>query len=385
MRTSRIISIGLAIFTMLFGAGNVVFPLVLGCETGGSIAFAILGIFLTGVLVPIIGLVSASLFDGDYKQFLNMMGKIPGSIIALICMLLVGPFGAIPRCVTLAYAAVNWHFPQLSLFVFSIIVAIVIFFSTVQQRYIVDVMGKVLGPIKLVLLFSVIIIGLFFAPAFPPAIIPNAAAFWKGFNEGYLTLDLIATIFFSGLIIKALKTSFADAGEKVTPKKIAAICLKSGLIGGMLLGLVYAGFALLTALNVTHLSATSPDLLLSAIVSLVLGARASILANVTMSLACLSTAMALSAVFAEYLAREFFNNRVSYAFSLLCTVLLVFAMTNLGFSGISTLIEPVAMLCYPTLIVLAISNIVHVLFGFRYVRVVVIATFLITTIAHFWR
>src|SRR3990172_2297492 len=112
MQKSKIVSVGLAIFAMLFGAGNVVFPLDLGRTVGAQVFFAVLGLTITGVIVPLIGLISAALFDGSYKKFLGMMGHIPGMFVALVCMLLIGPFGATPRCVSLSYAALQWHVPQ---------------------------------------------------------------------------------------------------------------------------------------------------------------------------------------------------------------------------------------------------------------------------------
>ena len=130
MQFMRVFSTGLAIFAMFFGAGNIVFPLMLGREVGSQMLFGVAGFILTGVLVPLIGLISSALFDGNYKKFLNMTGRIPGMLIALVCMLLLGPFGATPRCITLAHAALKWHVPQLSLFVFSIVVAVFVFFAT---------------------------------------------------------------------------------------------------------------------------------------------------------------------------------------------------------------------------------------------------------------
>ena len=71
MKTSRIVSTGLAMFAMLFGAGNVVYPLALGRDIGHQVWFGLLGFVLTAVIVPLIGLVSTMLADGDYKLFLG--------------------------------------------------------------------------------------------------------------------------------------------------------------------------------------------------------------------------------------------------------------------------------------------------------------------------
>lgn len=383
MKTSHVISVGLAIFAMLFGAGNVVFPLGLGRDAGAQVWFAIGGLILTGVAVPLLGLVSASLFNGDYRKFLGMTGRIPGALITLICLVLIGPFGATPRCITLAYAAINWHIPQLSLFVFSIIIAVLIFAATVRRRYVVELFGKVLAPIKVVLLFTIIVLGLM-SPGTPvaSALLPMES-FFKGLKEGYWTLDLLGTIFFSGLIIPSIKASNKSA-QPLTQKEVALFGLKAGVIGGLVLGLVYTGFCLLAAKFAPEVAGIEKDQLLCALATLVLGQHASILANAAMAIACLTTAIALTAVFADYLTNELFCGRISYVYALLLTVTATFAMTNLGFSGIAHIIEPIVVLFYPALIVLSIANIAYVLWGFKHIKPVVFITFALTVLSNFW-
>ncbi len=382
MQKLRIFSIGLAIFAMLFGAGNVVFPLGLGRDVGSQVFFAVLGLVITGVFVPILGLISAALFDGDYKKFLNMMGSIPGSLVAMVCMLLIGPFGATPRCVTLAYAAIKWHIPELSLFYFSLGIAIIIFLATIKKRYVVELLGKFLGPIKLLLLLAIVILGLFAVTTPPPSAFTSFESFTKGLHEGYWTLDLLATIFFSGLIIASIKAQNEKDGS-LTSKQIVTLGLKAGIVGGLLLGVVYTGFCLLAAKYSLQVADISKDQLLSALATLVLGERASILANTTMAIACLTTAIALTAVFADYLTHEIFLGRFKYIHALLITVTLTFGMTNLGFTGIAQVIEPFAVICYPALIALSLANVAYALWGFKYIKSVVFTTFGVTLFMHF--
>ncbi len=374
MQTYKLVSIGLAIFAMLFGAGNVVFPLGLGRDTGSMVFFSILGLTLTGVIVPLIGLVSAALFNGDYKRFLQMTGRVPGAIIMFLCMLLVGPFGATPRCLTLAHSAVSWHIQSLDLMIFSVVAAALVFVATIKRRFIVSLMGRIFGPIKLVLLFTIIIIGLFSNATTSPSDFTPLSSFLKGFQEGYLTLDLIGVIFFSGLIISSIKQ---NAEADVTPHQVAVYGLKAGLIGGSLLGLVYTGFCLIAAKYGAELAFVEQPQLLSAVATLVLGAQASILANLTMAIACITTAIALTAVFADYL-RELLNNRISYRYALLISICATFIMTNLGFSGVAAFIEPLVMFCYPALIVLSLANLAHILWHFPYVQPVVVGTFILS-------
>jgi LIVCS family branched-chain amino acid:cation transporter len=380
---AHVFSVGLAIFAMLFGAGNVVFPLGLGRDTGTQVLFAILGLVLSGVAVPLLGLVSSSLFDGDYKKFLGMAGRIPGAFLALVCMLLIGPFGATPRCITLAYAAVHWHIPSLSLIFFSLVVAGIVFVATIKRRFVVDLMGRILGPIKLTLLLSIIVLGLFATSQPQASLLSGIDAFYKGLKEGYWTLDLLATIFFSGLIISSIKAR-STKEKPLSSQQVAMFGLKAGVIGGLLLGAVYTGFCLLAAKFGAQVAGVPKDQLLSALAMVVMGPKACLLANATMAMACLTTAIALTAVFADYLRHELFFGRIKYHYALLLTVTATFAMTNLGFAGIATVIEPVAVVCYPALIVLSLANAAHALWGFNYVKPVVLLTFVGTLVSNFW-
>lgn len=66
---SNTIATGFAIFSMFFGAGNVVFPLALGQFAKDKHPYAAFGLVLTAVIVPFIGLIAMALFNGNYKHF----------------------------------------------------------------------------------------------------------------------------------------------------------------------------------------------------------------------------------------------------------------------------------------------------------------------------
>lgn len=368
-------------FAMLFGAGNVVFPLALGREAGSTVGWAVTGFCLTAVLVPLLGLVSTVLYEGDYRQFLGRIGAVPGAIIAAVCMILIGPFGAIPRCVNTAYAATKWYFPEFSLFYFSIMAALIIFFFALRQNSVVDVIGRFLGPIKLTLLLSIIIVGVFWVHGAPIQVdMTPTNALLKGAVEGYGTMDLLGTIFFAGLILNSLRKGL---GPEVGYKQLAWEGLKAGLVGSLLLGLVYAGFCLVAAFHGPSVADINRYELLNALAPYILGPHGGMLTNATVAISCLVTALALTTVFAEYLQKTLFRNRLNYISCLVMTTITTGAMANLGFSNLMSLIVPVITACYPALVVLSILNIAHKLFGFQYVKVPVFATLVVTVISMF--
>src|SRR5438445_3103461 len=84
----NLFSLSLAIFCMLFGAGNLIYPLAMGRSAGGLAAFGMIGFFITAILLPLAGLIGMILFDGNYTQFFNRLGKVPGSLLIFISMLI---------------------------------------------------------------------------------------------------------------------------------------------------------------------------------------------------------------------------------------------------------------------------------------------------------
>src|SRR3989304_6237810 len=95
MPYAHTITVGLAIFSMLFGAGNLIFPLMVGIESGCHNSFGMAGFILTAVCLPLAGLISMILFDGNYQAFFERVGKRLGRFMIFICMVIIGPYLAI--------------------------------------------------------------------------------------------------------------------------------------------------------------------------------------------------------------------------------------------------------------------------------------------------
>ena len=81
---SEALSIGLAMFSMFFGAGNIIYPLAVGQYAGDQNFYAMLGLIITAAIMPIAGVIAMILFEGDYRAFFGRLGKVPGFLLALI-------------------------------------------------------------------------------------------------------------------------------------------------------------------------------------------------------------------------------------------------------------------------------------------------------------
>lgn len=380
---SNSIATGLAMFSMFFGAGNVVFPLAIGQFAQDKNFYAILGLLLTAVGVPFLGLIAMTLFDGNYKTFFNRIGNVPGFLVSMFIMGLIGPFGATPRCIALAYSTIHTYLPGIPLVAFSIISCIIIYLFTFRKNQILDILGYVLTPFLLVSLLIIIVKGLLAAPDLQAIEHSESTVFLKGLKEGYQTMDLLGAFFFSSVVLTCLKVAIPSS-EHQNHKRLIKQTLKASAIGAFLLSVVYIGFSYVAAFHTGELGAVNQEDLLGAIAHKVLGPYGGLVASIAVALACLTTAIALCAVFSDYLYNDVSDKKLPFQLSLILTLIISGIFSTLEFTGIIAILAPILSVFYPALIVLSILNIAFKLYHFKPVKVPVFATFAITLIAHFF-
>lgn len=369
-----VVSVGMAMFSMFFGAGNVVFPLMVGQVAQDKAFYAILGLVLTAVGVPFIGLFGMTLFDGNYRAFFNRLGKGPGFLIALLIMGLIGPFGAIPRCITLSYSTLKMFFSTTSLLPFSIISCLLIFVLTIRKSKIMEILGYALTPFLILSLAVIIIRGIFICDTVPVnETHTELSSFMHGLVSGYHTMDLLGAFFFCAVVIDALKQVSNRSHRTLNHNALLASC-----IGASLLAIVYIGMSVVAAFHSGVLQDASPDVILGTIALHVLGPYAGIITCVAVSLACLTTAIALSAVFAEFIHYDILKDKINYEWSLIATLVITCIFSTLEFSGIVAFLGPIVQLLYPSLLVLSLVNIAYKLWGFQYVKLPVALTFAVS-------
>ena len=380
---SSTITTGFAIFSMLFGAGNIVFALAIGQYAQDKNLFAILGLLITAVGVPLLGLVAMALFNGDYKDFFNRIGKVPGFALTIIIMGLIGCFGAIPRCIALSYSTSKMYLPDfVSLPVFAAIACCFIFLCTYRPTNLLKILGYILTPLKLGSLTFIIIIGLLYAPEAPVALHDGTSVFFKGLKDGYLTMDLLATFFFCSVVLKCLKQTI-DVSDPANYKLLIKTTLKASFIGAGLLAVIYVGFSYVSAAHSGSLEGISPADLISNIAIRVLGPYAGLIVSFTVTMACLTTAIALSTVFAEFIHKDLAKNKISYISALLISLLATYFMSTLNFGGIMAFLAPVLQICYPALITLCCVNILNKLYDFSYIKLPVFTVFAGSLVLYF--
>ncbi len=386
---SNIFSTGLAIFSMLFGAGNLIYPLKAGMISGQHFAVGFTAFGITAIILPLLGLVSMILFDGDYYAFFGRLGRYAGGFFIFLCMLIIGPLIAIPRIVTLSHAMLApfmgglWlsHINIVTSFIFSLLFLGITFALTYRENKIVDLVGKYISPALLGSLLIIIIKGFMTGSSIIMTPESTASVVKKNLMLGYETLDLLGTIFFCSIVLHILRNTMDIQFER-NHRYRAIVGLKAGLIGVSLLAIVYIGMSLIALYHGHGLDASSGQLF-SNLSFKVMGGHGAIVVAVAVFMACLSTSIALTAVVAEYIQEEVFLNKVSYITGLSLVCLLSIPLSTMGLDGVLALTGgPLVYILYPTLIALTLCNIAYKLFGFNYVKLPVLATFIFSLVSY---
>jgi LIVCS family branched-chain amino acid:cation transporter len=360
-----ILSTGLAMFSMFFGSGNLVFPLIVGQLSKGHFGLAAIGILLTGVFVPFLGILAMLLFNGNSNEFFARLGKPATFWFPLIALSLMGPFGVLARCITVAHGAFRLLMPATPLWIFSILSCVVIFLLTIRKSRIVPVLGTILTPLLLAALALIAIFGLSSVDLPIAANSGSWTSFKDGILQGYQTMDLLAAFFFSTFVIKHLRDHKTIQDNPMTT---IPIFFKSALIGASLLSVIYFVLVLLGAMYAPELASIPPQEMLGYVAEQSLGPLAAPIVSLAVVLACLTTAVVLASLFADFLRKEVCKEKIKAPWALLITLLIAFFTSTLEFSGIAKILGPILEVTYPALIVMTVLSILYKLWGWSITR-----------------
>ncbi len=386
----RLLTVAFAVFSMFFGAGNLIYPLQVGLTSGIDGIVGLVGFLLTAVLLPFLGLLAMILFDGNYNEFFNRLGIFPGQTLLWACLMVIGPVIAIPRIVTLSHVMTAPFIPlpflqeitPLSSFVFSLFFLGITFIATYRPGKVVDVIGNIITPALLASLGLIITVGLLHTEA--P--IPTVSDWWTIFStnliRGYETLDLLAGIFFASTVINMLKNSVPGDNKMRT---LTTLCMRAGAIGVGLLALVYTAMHFLGVFHAYGTEYMNAGELFSYISFKILGTYGAAVIATAVLMACLSTAIALCATVARYVQYTLFRNRIAYVHALILTIVSSIPLTV---CGLSTVLKwtagPLVYVGYPVLITLTVCNIMYKTCGFAYVKIPIVLTFIAAAFSYYF-
>ena len=369
----KIVAVGMAMFSMFFGSGNIIFPVLIGRDSGDYVGYALAGLLLSSIALPFVGLIAISLFQGKCHNYFLRLGKVPAWLIVLAMMALVGPFGVLPRCIIISYNAAVNVLPGLSLEIFCGLSCLFVFACSYRKTKIVQILGVFLTPILLLSLCIIIGYGFLLQPASTQSLshsldkLTGSAlnAFILGLNEGYNMMDLFAALLFSDIILSGLKS--IDPSIESKPKEMIFVYAKASIVGMGLLSLIYVGMAYVASIHRGVIFQVSPENMLTTLSLGLLGKWGGPIVCVAISLACLTTAITLAIVFSEFIGESVARNKFPYSYILGGTVICSFFMCLRDFGGIQAVIVPILKVILPPLTVFTIISVIDSFHRIKYI------------------
>lgn len=351
IKFSHVLTIGFALFAMFFGAGNLLLPPYIGLHVSDAWSYTTIGFMITAIILPFLGVLSVALTGDSFNDLGEKVNKNIGIVLGVIIMIGIGPLIAIPRTAATTHeVGVLPLFPSVNAVVTSVIYFGLVTYFALSSSKVVDLIGNYLTPVLILILGVLITVGLM-GPVDTDLVhrMSNAEAFTLGFEEGYQTLDVMASVIFAGIIITATKLKGYN-----NPKEKTRVVVAAGFISSFFLLFIYGGLVYLGATSGYEWSesTTRAPLLLHIALSH-LGEYGTIAMSVCISLACLTTAVAITSAVAIFFA-DLFKGAVSY--KVLVVICSVFSclLSITGVDNIITYAYPFLAFVYPIVITLVL-------------------------------
>ncbi len=375
---STVVIAGLAVFSMFFGAGNLMYPIKTGIASGHHFFIGMLGFLLTAVLLPVIGLVAVVLFNGDYRAFFERIGYIPGNAMIGFCMAIIGPFIAMSRIVTLSYTMLAPFLPDFfTLHIFSALFCISTYLATYRENRIIDLLGNIISPALLISLGIILVKGLLYQRPFTVTEYSAGQVFLEEAIRGYGTLDLLGGVFFGSIVLLLLKNAMKHENN-YNVKLLSLTAMKAGLLGGALLALVYLGMGFLGAFHGSGMLQANLAEQFSYISLKILGHGGALVIATAIFMACFSTIIALATVLGEYVHNDISQQKLSYKMSLGIVLVTTLIISCSGLNAILTYSLPIVNTFYPVFITITFVNILYKLFNIKFIKVPALLTLIVS-------
>ncbi len=358
----NIIGMGFMVFAMFLGAGNLIFPPMAGQLAGVEVWQAAAGFLLTGVGLPLLGIIVIAKVGGGFNEITRELPRSLVVFIGSIIFIIIGPVYAVPRTGMVAYEIGFSPFidsnDAISRFGYSVVFFGLSWYLSLYPGKLLEYIGKIITP-ALIVLLAVLGSAPFFQTSeqilSPPTESYADNAFIRGFLEGYMTMDALAALMFGIVIVTNLKSHGITSSSSLFRHSVI-----TGLIAASGLALVYLSLFNLGATS--HEIAPNPEngaQILSSYVHVLFGSTGSILLAAVVTLACLTTAIGCITAASEYFSE--LTNAVSYKtlVGIISSTCVIFA--TLGLNQIIELFIPVLLILYPVCIALIFLGLIRTL------------------------
>ena len=353
LKTWDIFALGFMTFALFLGAGNIIFPPSVGLAAGEFQWYAALGFLLTGVGLPLLGVVALARVGGGLDTLTSPIGKLAGTLMGLSIYLTIGPLFATPRTATVSFevgmAPFTGNTPE-ALMAFTIGYFVLVMILSLFPGKLMDNIGKLITP-ALIVVLGILGVAAFVAPAGTIAAAPAAEyasagkALAQGFVQGYQTMDALASLVFGIVIVAAIKAAGVTDTRLHTRYTVMA-----GLIAATGLGLVYVSLVYLGGMSGSVVEAGASGVkILNTYVDSTFGTAGIFLLAAVILLACLTTGVGLVSACSAY-----FSELLGVKYRTVVIVMSVFsaAVANQGLAQLIAVAVPVLVGIYPVAIAL---------------------------------
>ncbi len=350
-KTKEVFIIGFALFSMFFGAGNLILPPFLGVQSGESWSLVTLGFFVAAVIIPIIGIMAHARLQGTMFDFGKKVSPTFSVVYCLIVYTISITLPA-PRTASVTHEMAIAPFLGTSSLLTSTIYFALVFVFVMNRSRILNVIGKFLTPFIIIILLAVIFIGM---TTTPEVINPSTfkTPFVSGLLEGYQTFDAIGAVVIGGVLVISMNfkkgTSFEIKKEIIT---------KAGIVAGIGLLIIYTGLIYNGVLfsNTFGEEATRTEIL-SSLSTQTLGNIGTTFLSVLVALACFTTGVGIITGTADYFKGLFNNSQKAYTITAIIGCFLGILIGQFDVHYIIVIALPALMFIYPITIVLILLNV----------------------------
>lgn len=360
------VSVGFMLFALFLGAGNIIFPPLLGQQAGENFWIAIIAFLITGVGLPLLGVITVAKSGGELEDMAGKISPAFGIFFTAVVYLTIGPLFALPRTGTVSYelgvkpylseATASHAWP---LAVFTVIFFLITTFFALNPSKLIDRVGKILTPLLLVVIAALAIKSIVtpMDGSGPSTGEYVSNAFGEGFKQGYLTMDFLAALIFGIVIIQALK------GKNVTEKStVVKTTIFAAFVAAIGLALVYLSLGYIGSSSFKTIGASEDGAQIITEAAYVLyGQFGNILLTAVIVLACLTTSIGLLTAASEYFHKVI--PALSYKKWVWVFAIFTTFIANIGLQQLITFSLPVLFFIYPPAIILMLLTLASKWFG----------------------
>ncbi|MDY4560469.1 MAG: branched-chain amino acid transport system II carrier protein [Peptostreptococcus porci] len=339
--------IGFALFAMFFGAGNLIFPPFLGVISGTKWFTSFAAFLFADGGLALLGVIALTRTDGDMEALFTRAGRFIGVLIGSLMILCIGPFLAIPRTAATTYeiGIKPTIGTGLSPIIFAFIFFAIVLVLTIKPSKVVDIVGAFLTPALLICLAVLIVKGIV-SPLGQPlerTLIDNLVV--SGINDGYQTMDAMASCIFAGIVINSIKQKGYTERTVMVKATIVA-----GVVAVLGMAFVYGGLTYLGAtVSPIYDNTVERTALIVSITEGILGGTGKVILAVIVALACLTTAIGLSSACGNYFS-QLTKGKLKYEVIVVVVCVFSAVISNFGVDKIIAIAAPILGMIYPAVV-----------------------------------